>query len=760
MAKNSGAGPGGWQAAVTDSGTAVSTIRPWRVALIGNPNTGKSTLFNALSGLRVRTGNYPGVTVEQRIGRVVWGGREVDLVDLPGTYSLAPRSPDEMVAVQVLTGVSGEPAPDLVICICNAAALERNLYLATQVLESGVPVILCLNMWDAAEAAGLRIDSEALSAGLGVPVVCTSASRREGLERLQEVATERLRAGLSGQCGVRDVLSVEIRREVVSLLSGLRSTGTVSLSAAEFLASRALLDPGGSVEQLLISREGADLSQRLQAARERLRGSGIEIPSTEARQRYHFIGRLLQTVQRRVPGKAGQLTDRLDAVLTHSVAGLAICLGVLLLLFSTIYWFTAPLSDGVEGLLGVLADAVSSSMSPGPFRSLLTDGVIAGVGAVLVFLPQICLLFLFIGLLEDCGYMARAAWMMDRLMSVMGLSGRSFLPLMSSFACAVPGIMATRVIENRRDRFVTILIAPLMSCSARLPVYVLMIGTFIPDQMLLGGLLPLRALVLFLMSILGLVVAVPLAFVLRRTAFRGESSGFLLELPDYRVPALRVVLLRVWESGWSFVSRAGTLIFAASVLVWAAGSFPVRSPERYELAARLEALAADNAVMDGAVPGETERTVEELEGRLRQLNAEQLESSLLGLAGRAVEPIFRPLGWDWRIGVGVLASFPAREVVIATLGTIYSLGGDVDEGDEGLRGALRAAVWPDGRPVYTIPVALSVMVFFALCAQCVSTLMVIRRETNSWRWPVACFVWMTGLAWLGGFAVYQVGNLF
>lgn len=341
MAKNSGAGPGGWQAAVTDSGTAVSTIRPWRVALIGNPNTGKSTLFNALSGLRVRTGNYPGVTVEQRIGRVVWGGREVDLVDLPGTYSLAPRSPDEMVAVQVLTGVSGEPAPDLVICICNAAAIERNLYLATQVLESGVPVILCLNMWDAAEAAGLRIDSEALSAGLGVPVVCTSASRREGLERLQEVATERLRAGLSGQCGVRDVLSVEIRREVVSLLSGLRSTGTVSLSAAEFLASRALLDPGGSVEQLLISREGADLSQRLQAARERLRGSGIEIPSTEARQRYHFIGRLLQTVQRRVPCKAGQLTDRLDAVLTHSVAGLAICLGVLLLLFSTIYWFTA-----------------------------------------------------------------------------------------------------------------------------------------------------------------------------------------------------------------------------------------------------------------------------------------------------------------------------------------------------------------------------------------------------------------------------------
>jgi ferrous iron transport protein B len=720
--------------------------RPWRVALIGNPNTGKSTLFNALSGLRVRTGNYPGVTVEQRVGRVVWGGREVDLLDLPGTYSLAPRSPDEMVAVQVLTGVSGEPAPDLVICICNAAALERNLYLATQVLESGVPVVLCLNMWDAAQAAGLQIDTAALSAGLGVPVVCTSASRREGLEELQRVAVDRLQAGPSSQCAVKDILSAEIRREVVAVFASQRSTGGISSNAAEFLASRALLDPEGSVEKLLLSQEDSQFAATLTQARERLRVGGIEIPSTEARQRYHFIGRLLHTVQSRPVGRSGQLTDRLDAILTHSVAGLAICLGVLLLLFSTIYWFTAPLSEGVESLLGLISETVTGSLAPGPLRSLLTDGVIAGVGAVLVFLPQICLLFLFIGLLEDCGYMARAAWLMDRLMSVMGLSGRSFLPLMSSFACAVPGIMATRVIENRRDRFVTILIAPLMSCSARLPVYVLMIGTFIPDQQL-AGLLPLRAVVLFVMSILGLVVAVPLAFVLRRTAFRGESSGFLLELPDYRLPSLRVVLLRVWESAWSFVSRAGTLIFAASVLVWAAGSFPGNHSERYQLMSRLE-TEADSA------------DAPTWEARLRELNAAQLEGSLLGMSGRAVEPVFRPLGWDWRVGVGVLASFPAREVVIATLGTIYSLGGDVTEEDEGLRGALRAAVWPDGRPVYNVPVALSVMVFFALCAQCVSTLMVIQRETNSWRWPLACFVWMTGLAWLGALFVYQVGMQF
>ena len=444
------------------------------------------------------------------------------------------------------------------------------------------------------------------------------------------------------------------------------------------------------------------------------------------------------------------MTDRIDSVLTHRFFGFLICLAVLLMVFSTINWFSAPLSDGVESMLGWISDQVSSSMSPGPLRSLLTEGVINGVGSVIVFLPQICLLFLFIGLLEDCGYMARAAFMMDRFMGILGLSGRSFLPLMSSFACAVPGIMATRVIDDRRDRFVTILIAPLMSCSARLPVYVLMIYTFIPDTKFLGGWISLQALVLFGMSTLGLVVAIPVAIILRRTLFRGEPSPFLLELPDYRVPSVRVVLERVWESGQSFVARAGTLIFATSVLVWAGGSFPGDQRERYELTAKLEALEAS-----GADPESEEITG--LTEKLNQVNGDLLRGSVLGRIGQSIEPIFKPLGWDWRIGVGVLASFPAREVVIATLGTIYSLGGDVSEEDDGLRGTLMAATWPDGSPVFSIPVALSIMVFFALCAQCVSTLMVIRRETNSWRWPVFSFVYMTALAWIGAFLTYQIG---
>ncbi|MFO1003966.1 MAG: ferrous iron transport protein B [Planctomycetaceae bacterium] len=729
--------------------------RPLRVALIGNPNTGKSTLFNALSGMRVRTGNYPGVTVEQRVARVQWDGHEIELSDLPGTYSLSPKSPDEMVAVQVLTGCCEEPRPDLIICICNAAALERNLYLATQVLEVGLPVVLCLNMWDSAKSSGVRVDLTALSKKLGVPVVPTSASRREGLTELKHAVIHELTARggpvqLASDSFGHSLLSTPIQEEVARLSDVLQDASVAREKRCGFLVARSLLDPGGSVELMLTEAAGQKYLIALQESRRRLGEQHLEIPATEASQRYHYIGELLAETQTRTPNSRTRLTDRIDSVLTHRFFGFLICLAVLLLVFSTINWFSAPLSDGVESMLGWISDHVSSSMSPGPLRSLLTEGVINGVGSVIVFLPQICLLFLFIGLLEDCGYMARAAFMMDRFMGILGLSGRSFLPLMSSFACAVPGIMATRVIDDRRDRFVTILIAPLMSCSARLPVYVLMIYTFIPDTQYFGGWLSLQALVLFGMSTLGLVVAIPVAMILRRTLFRGEASPFLLELPDYRVPSVRVVLERVWESGQSFVSRAGTLIFATSVLVWAGGSFPGDQRERYELTAKLEALEAS-----GADPESEELSA--LTTKLNQVNGDLLRGSVLGRIGQSIEPVFKPLGWDWRIGVGVLASFPAREVVIATLGTIYSLGGDVSEEDEGLRGTLTAATWPDGSPVFSIPVALSIMVFFALCAQCVSTLMVIRRETNSWRWPVFSFVYMTALAWIGAFLTYQIG---
>ena len=732
--------------------------RPLRVALIGNPNTGKSTLFNALSGLRVRTGNYPGVTVEERIGRVRWDGRDLQLIDLPGTYSLSPKSPDEMVTVEVLTGCSEKLRPDLVICICNAAALERNLFLVTQVLEVGLPVVLCLNMWDSAKRSGVTIDTALLSRELGIPVIPTSASRREGLDDLKSAVLRLLDAAKSAApdsaaAFSHGALAGPIQVEIQRLSSMLVSGSVAAEKRSAFLVSRSLLDAGGSVETMLAASAGPEYLSAVQESRQTLAKQGLEIPAAEARQRYQFVGKLLARVQTRTTGSNVALTDRIDSVLTHRFFGLMICLCVLLLVFSTIYWFSQPLSEGVENALGWLSSLVTFSMAPGPFRSLLTEGVISGVGSVLVFVPQICLLFLFIGLLEDCGYMARAAFMMDRLMALLGLSGRSFLPLMSSFACAVPGIMSTRVIDDRKDRFVTILIAPLMSCSARLPVYILMIWTFIPDQRLLGGWLPLRAVVLFAMSTLGLVVAVPVAFLLRKTLLRGEPSPFLLELPDYRMPSLRVVSMKVWESGLSFVTRAGTLIFATSVLVWFAGSFPGDHQERYRLLSQIESLEADDAVVNAL-------QITAFSDQLNKVNGELLQNSILGRVGRGIEPVFKPLGWDWRIGVGVLASFPAREVIIATLGTIYSLGGDVDEESKSLRGTLQAATRPDGTRVFNIPVALSIMVFFALCAQCVSTLMVIRRETNSWRWPVFSFGYMTVLAWVGAFVTYQIGMRF
>lgn len=730
-----------------------SGVRPLRVALIGNPNTGKSTLFNALAGMNVRTGNYPGVTVEKKTGRAVWNEQSVELIDLPGTYSLAPQSPDEMVTVEVLTGIDRRNAPDIVVCVCNATALDRNLFLVMQVREIGIPTVVCLNMFDAAQKAGLQIDLAALSRLLGLPVVAASALRRTGFEQLHQAVLQAALLPHSDGPNVTgsefpDVVLVEVER----LTQWLHQQKVDSELSTRFLVTRSLLDPGGSVEKMLQHAAGDAYSDQLMQSRRRLEESSCPVAGLEATHRYAAINQIVSESVRSQPVLRKSVSDRLDSVLTHRVFGFLICIAVMLLIFSTINWFSQPLSAGVEAIVGAFGDAVTSSMAPGPFRSLLIDGVFAGVGGVLVFLPQIALLFLFIAVLEDCGYMARAAFMMDRLMAFAGLSGRSFLPLMSSFACAVPGIMATRSIEDRSDRFVTILIAPLMSCSARLPVYVLLTGAFVPDQFLLGGLLPLRAVVLLVMSLLGLFVAIPIAFLLRKTLFRGQASTFLLELPDYRFPSLRVVGNRVWESSWSFVQQAGTLIFATTVVIWAAASYPGSHTESYALTSELESLETQDDPNSAVL-------ADALRVELNRIDAEQLENSLLGRLGHQIEPLVRPLGWDWRIGVGVVASFPAREVIVATLGTIFSLGTDVTEEDESLRGALTSATRPDGSPVFNLPVAFSIMVFFALCAQCVSTLVVMRRETNSWRWPVFSFVYMTVLAWCGAFVTYQIGML-
>ena len=747
------------------------------VALVGNPNTGKSTLFNALAGVRQRVGNYPGVTVEKKIGHLKLGERRFALIDLPGTYSLAPRSLDEMVVVDVLLGRrSDTPRPDAVLCILDASNLERNLYLLSQVLELGLPAVVALNMTDIANKRGLKIDLARLRKQLNVPIVPVQANKKIGLDELKTAL-----AAAVGQSGTppESPFPAEFRREVAAFeerLNGHKDT------MPRYLVERLLLDTSGYLEQsdqLGLDKEAKDF---LAAARERLAAAGYPVPAVEAMSRYDWVAKVLDGVVERPVERRVTTGDKLDRILTHKLWGTLIFAAVMLIVFQAVFSWAKPLMDGIGAVKDALAGWVDqdSVMAPGALRSLLVNGVIEGVGSVITFLPQIFFLFFFIAVLEDCGYMARAAYLMDRLMVKVGLSGKSFIPMLSSFACAIPGIMATRVIENRRDRLTTMLVAPLMTCSARLPVYTLLIVAFVPDKSLLqiGGWTPTvfghelrigwslgtQGLTMFALYMLGIVTAMAVAFILKRTFFRGETPPFVMELPNYKRPAAGLVLHRMFDQGWTFIRNAGTVILAVAIIIWAAGYYPhdaeaVEGPHRGELAA-IDAQVAQ--LPDGKQQAGRRKELEEQQKVIaNQIAGEYQQQSYLGRGGKLIEPVVKPLGWDWRIGCAVIASFPAREVVIATLGVIYNLGKDAKDDEPSLQKTLQEAKW-DGtdRPVYNLPVALSIMVFFALCAQCASTLAVIKRETNSWRWPIFTFTYMTVLAYVGAWATYHVGMLF
>jgi ferrous iron transport protein B len=718
------------------------------VALIGNPNTGKSTLFNALAGMQAHVGNYPGVTVEKKIGRVRVGETTMRLVDLPGTYSLAPRSPDEMVSVDVLLGRQSEVGRiDAVLCIVDASNLERNLFLVSQVLDLGLPAVMVLNMYDVARQRGTEVDVPKLAERMGIAVVPTEAHRRIGIEDVRQAI---VRAAEAPGPSRPPLFPPQFYEECARLSRELSSVNGNAVPL--YLVERLLLDVNGHVEKSLSAKSIPDLNERVARARERLATSGFRVPTGEAKVRYAAIRELLSGVLRHPAERRTTLSDRIDHFLTHRVSGLFVFVAVMFLLFQLIYTGARPFMSWIEAGQKFVRSGVEATMPPGALQSLLCDGVIGGVGSVILFLPQIVFLFLFIGILEDCGYMARAAFLMDRLMARLGLSGKSFIPLMSSFACAIPGVMATRVIENRRDRMVTMLIAPLMSCSARLPVYLLLIGAFIPTTTWLGGWVSLRGLVLLAMSSVGALVAIPTAWLMKKTIFHSETPPFVMELPTYKIPSSRVVLYRAYDRGRAFVTRAGTLIFATAIVVWFAGYFPGDHRE-------LNSVMAQIQTQERAPTLDPSQTTDlsKLVDRQNELSSRLIEQSYLGRVGHAIEPAVRPLGWDWRIGVGAIASFPAREVIIATLGTIYSLGSDVETGDQGLINSLRNARRPDGTKVYNIPVALSIMVFFALCAQCAGTLMTIKRETNRWIWPIFTFVYMTTLAYVGAFLTYQIG---
>jgi ferrous iron transport protein B len=746
-----------------------------RIALVGNPNTGKSTLFSALAGVRQRVGNYPGVTVEKKTGQLSYEGLTLELIDLPGTYSLAPHSPDELVTVEVLLGrLTDQPSPTVVLSIVDASNLERNLFLLSQVLSLGLPTVVALNMIDIARQRDINIDIPMLAQRLGVPVIAVQANRHIGLEPLKKALTTA--AQESAHPSQPETAPENVRenpfpanfRQLTAELAKSLNAGR-SQQLPHFLVERLLLDGDGYLERELLAGTPVGHVEQLRAARQTLAEAGTPVPAVEAMARYDWVGRVLEGIVKRPDSPPRQTTsDRIDTVLTHKVWGTLVLVGVMALLFSSIFVFANPLMGLVDSGVGRLASWVEGSLSPGALRSLLVDGVIGGVGAVLVFLPQILILFFFIAMLEDCGYMARAAFLMDRLMAGVGLSGRSFIPLLSSFACAVPGIMAARVIENRRDRLATILIAPLMSCSARLPVYVILIGAFVPARSFLGGLVGLQGLTLLAMYAIGIFTAVLVAWLLKRTLLRGETPPFVMELPSYKMPSGRLVLQRMVERGWGFVRRAGTVIVAVTIVVWAMAYYP-RAQQQVDQAidaqrAALAATAQRTRPGSQAHAEATGQLAEFDDPRHRDHRAASLHQrySLLGQAGQWIEPVVRPLGWDWRIGCAAIASFPAREVVMGVLGVIYHLGPELDVGDQAdqnqLQQRLRTARWDDtGRPVYNLPVALSLMVFFALCAQCAATLAVIRRETGNWWWPALTFTYMTLLAYVGALVTYQVG---
>lgn len=730
---------------------AVISTDQLTIVLVGNPNTGKTTLFNALTGLRQHVGNYPGVTVETKTGTAYLEGKPVGILDVPGTYSLSPRSPDEMVAVDILLGHRPEIArPNVVVCILDASNLERNLYLGTQVLELGLPVVFALNMTDVAANRGIKIDAEKLSQSLGAPVVPIQANAKRGVQQLLATAA----AVAEQQPPTSRVQFPDVFHDkATELQEWLASHANANGDIAPYLVERALLDSGGQTEIRLSKRFGSELTQRLQQTREQLREAGCPIPAIEARSRYAWISQRIAGCVEKSPDKKVTLTDRIDKILLHRVGGVVVFLALMALVFQSIYAWAGPLMDFIDGLFASAGEVVGAWLPEGALQGLIVDGIIAGVGGVLVFLPQIVILFGFIAILEDCGYMARAAFLMDKLMARCGLSGKSFIPMLSSFACAIPGIMAARTIEDRRDRLTTILVAPLMSCSARLPVYVLLIGAFIPATTV-WGVVSLQGLVLFAMYMIGLILAPLVALVLKKTVIGGEAPVFLMELPSYKMPSISTVLFRMYDRGFAFIRRAGTIILASAIVIWALQYYPRPA----EVAERFEPQIAQLQQQQAETEEEQEALEEQIATLENRMAAAYQEQSILGRIGQAVEPAVKPLGWDWRIAMAAVASFPAREVVIAALGTIYSVGTEVDEESPTLREAMKAAKWPDGEPVFNIPVALSIMVFFALCCQCAATLAVIKRETNSYRWPIFTFVYMTSLAYIGALIVYQIGS--
>jgi len=698
------------------------------IALTGNPNSGKTTLFNNLTGARQHVGNYPGVTVEKKEGSRFYEDVEIAIVDLPGAYSLTSFSPEELVARNFLVSTP----PDVVVDILDASNLERNLYLAVQLMELNVPLVLVCNMMDVLEGRGDQLDLELLSQCMGVPIVPMIAYKKQGVDQFLEmvvrVASDHAKRATSS---LRPKYSVEVERAVVRIANHLRATQSAPGLSEDWMAIKLLEGDPAMIAKWSGTAAAACAQQEADRISEHY---DDPIESVIAQQRYTFITSVCDAALQMVPSGKETRSDRIDAIVTHRVWGLPIFLAAMFLVFWATFMLGKIPSDWLSTGVGKLGEWVSSwwpSGSESPLRSLLVDGIIAGVGNVIVFVPNILVLFFAIGLLEDSGYMPRAAFIMDRIMHKLGLHGKSFIPLLLGFGCSVPAIMATRTLESRRDRLTTMLVAPLMSCGARLPIYTLIIPAFFATRW--------QAPVLWLIYLIGIAMAILMARLLRSTLFKGASAPFVMELPPYRIPRLRDSLLHMSERSGLYLRKAGTVILGISILLWALTNFP-KSPKTAETTVPTSSSSVLSAT---TAPATTDNPAHE--------QAEALTYSFAGRVGKTIEPVLKPMGFDWRIGTALIGALAAKEVFVAQMGIVYSTG-EEESGIEPLREQLRQHY----RPL----VGFCIMLFCLLSAPCMATFAVTRRESGSWRWACLQFFGLTTMAYILTTLVYQIGSLF
>jgi ferrous iron transport protein B len=697
------------------------------IALVGNPNSGKTSLFNALTGLNQKVGNFPGVTVDKKTGHISLDENiNAEIIDLPGTYSLYPRRADEWVAYKVLMGMDTDVKADVIVLVADASNLKRNLLFCSQIIDLKVPILVALTMNDLATKKGIKIDIEGLETELGVPIVPVNPRKNKGLSQLKKTLAQLVKLNLK----------VPARNFIENKELAPKAIESIQKSFPQ-LSDYASIHYLINHESFPFDKETQDTIELIELDN---KFNPTKTQAEEIMQRYTHIRQIMQQhVIEPDPLQKKIFTERLDNILLHRVWGYAILLSVLFLLFQSIFWMAQYPMDAIDWSFTKITGFLNNNLQESWWSNLLINGLVAGLSGIFVFVPQIMILFGLITILEDSGYMARISFLTDRLMRKVGLNGKSVMPMISGFACAVPAIMSARNIENKKERLLTIMITPLMSCSARLPVYTILIGLVIPNKHFLGF-LSLQGLVMMGLYLLGTVMALIVSYVMKWFIHLKEKSFFILELPMYREPRWKNVGVTMVEKAKIFVYDAGRVIMLISLLLWFLSS--------YGPSGKMDAVNAKFATMQ-----QTATTSEQKAAINKQFKSEKLQNSYAGILGRSIEPAITPLGYDWKIGIALITSFAAREVFVGTMATLYS----VEEDDNtSLRQKMQSAVRPDGSKVYTLPAALSLMVFYVLAMQCMSTLAIVKRETKSWKWPMIQLAYMTFLAYVVSWMIYQI----